>query len=329
MNKSKKIIITGGAGFIGSTLLNVLVPRYPQYRFINIDTLTSAADLNNVIVSGAPNYSFHQIDIRDKNSLRTIYEKEQPTDIIHLAAESHVDVSIANPQIFVETNINGTANLLSLALEFKINRFHYVSTDEVYGSLGATDAPFTENSTLLPNSPYSASKAAGDCLVRAFNKTYGLNTLITRCSNNYGPRQDASKFIPNAITKLLAGEQIPVYGDGSNIRDWLYVEDHVNALDIVFHQGEAGEVYNIGGGTEKTNLEIATLLSNLMNQLDAIKFVEDRKGHDFRYAINDKKLRAIGYKPQIDLATGLKRTLDWYQKDHSWSPSLAVFDGWR
>ena len=313
MENKRTILVTGGAGFIGSTLLNHLVIKYPTYTFINVDSLTAVADLDNIDVSESQNYSFVQVDIRDKVALEEIFKTHGITDIMHLAAESHVDVSITNPNIFVETNLNGTANLLTLALQYNINRFLHVSTDEVYGALSLTDAPFTEDSPVLPNSPYSASKAGSDCLVRAFNVTYGLNTIITRCSNNYGPRQDLSKFIPNAISKLLSDESIPVYGDGSNIRDWLFVDDHVAALDLLFHDGTSGEVYNIGGGTEKSNLEVAHTLTELAESPDAISFVADRKGHDFRYAIEDRKIRDLGYAPTVNFNEGLQKTFQWYQ----------------
>lgn len=313
MNFKKTILVTGGAGFIGSTLLNHLVIKYPKYTFINIDSLTAVADLNNIEVAESQNYFFAQVDIRDRVSLEEIFKNHEVTDVMHLAAESHVDVSITNPNIFIETNLVGTGNLLSLALKYNINRFLHVSTDEVYGSLSLTDAPFTEASPLLPNSPYSASKAGSDCLVRAFNVTYGLDTIITRCSNNYGPRQDLSKFIPNAICKLLSDESIPVYGDGSNIRDWLFVDDHVTALDLLFHEGKSGEVYNIGGGTEKSNLEVAQMIAELAGLPNAIAFVEDRKGHDFRYAIEDKKIRELGYSPNTPFDTGIQTTFTWYR----------------
>lgn len=316
MKYDRKIIVTGGAGFIGSTFLNLSVPKYPNYYFINIDSLTSISNIDNVVVSDSDNYYFNQIDIRDKAALEKVFQEENVTDVINFAAESHVDVSIENPQIFVETNINGTANLLSLAQKHNITRFLQVSTDEVYGALKASDEPWTELSPLQPNSPYSASKAASDCLVRAFHVTYGLNTITTRCSNNYGPRQDSTKFIPNSIKHLLEGKKIPVYGKGENIRDWLYVEDHVQALDLLFHEGESGSIYNIGGGTEKYNYEVATLLAEMAGKKDAIEFVTDRRGHDFRYSLVGKPLNELDWEPKVDFKTGLNLTFEWYKENH-------------
>lgn len=313
MERKKIILVTGGAGFIGSTYLNLMVPKYPDYQFVNLDALTSVASLENVTVSNAPNYQFVRGDIRDKGLLTKLFTEHRFTDVIHFAAETHVDVSIEKPQLFVETNVQGTSNLLSAAMEHGIDRFHHISTDEVYGALGLSDEAFTEDTPLAPNSPYSASKAGSDMLVRAFHKTYGLNTVITRCSNNYGPRQDRTKFIPRAITSLLSGGNIPVYGQGAQIRDWLYVDDHVAAIDLVFHNGEAGHVYNVGGGQELPNIQIAALLAEKMDRSDAIEFVEDRKGHDFRYAINDTKIRTLGYDPQTSLEEGLEKTVAWYR----------------
>jgi dTDP-glucose 4,6-dehydratase len=314
---TKRILVTGGAGFIGSNLLNILVEKYPEYHFTNVDTLTSVSNINNITVSDRQNYTFTKVDIRDLTQLRQVFEEGRFTDVIHLAAETHVDVSIENPNVFIETNVLGTANLLSLAHEFGINRFLQVSTDEVYGALSETDPAFTEDSPLLPNSPYSASKVGGDMLVRAYHKTYGLDTVTTRCSNNYGPRADVTKFIPRAITTLLSGESIPVYGKGDQIRDWLYVEDHVQAIDIVFHKGVSGDTYNVGGGVEKRNIEIAELLTKMLEREGAIEFVTDRKGHDFRYAINDVKIRALGYSPLTSFEVGIEKTVSWYRENHT------------
>lgn len=311
----KRILVTGGAGFIGSTFLNLMVPKYPEYHFTNLDALTSVADIHNVLVSTASNYTFVHADIRDKNTLHTLFEEAHFTDIVHFAAETHVDVSIKKPDIFIETNVLGTSNLLALAYTYQIQHFLHISTDEVYGALCITDPAFTESTPLAPNSPYSASKASSDMLVRAYNKTYGLPTLITRCSNNYGPRQDTTKFIPRAITALLQGESIPVYGKGKQIRDWLYVDDHIHALDIVLHSGIAGEIYNVGGGTEMPNIEIAEMLCTLAKKPGAITFVPDRKGHDFRYAIDDSKIRALGYTPTTSLNQGLEKTFKWYTQN--------------
>jgi dTDP-glucose 4,6-dehydratase len=311
---TKRILVTGGAGFIGSTFLNQMTVAYPGYLFVNLDALTPVANITNVVVADAPNYVFVEGDIRDSALLQKLHATYTFTDIIHFAAETHVDVSIEDPLRFIETNVLGTGTLLSFALEHTLNRFLHVSTDEVYGALEETDPSFTEETPLAPNSPYSASKAGSDMLVRAYHKTYGLDVVITRCSNNFGPRQDVTKFIPRAITSLLRGESIPVYGKGAQVRDWLYVDDHVRGIDIAFHHGVSGEVYNIGGGTEIPNIEIAQLLTNMLGKPDAITFVEDRKGHDFRYSIDDTKIRALGYTPQMPFTEGLKKTVSWYEE---------------
>lgn len=311
---TKHILVTGGAGFIGSTLLNMLVQKYPEYHFTNLDALTPISDITNVTVTDMPNYSFMQADIRDRELMDSLFKTLGCTHVIHLAAETHVDVSIEDPNRFLETNVLGTGNLLSASLKYGIQRFLHVSTDEVYGALGETDPAFTEETPLAPNSPYSASKASSDMLVRAFNKTYGLDVVTTRCSNNYGPRQDITKFIPRAITKLLCGEKIPVYGQGTQIRDWLFVEDHVHALDLAFHRGISGEIYNVGGGTELRNRDIAQTLAEMANRTDALEFVPDRKGHDFRYSIDDRKIQSLGYTPVTPFAEGLKRTFAWYEE---------------
>lgn len=308
----KTILVTGGAGFIGSTYLNHMVVKYPSYFFINVDALTSISDVHNIIVTEADNYHFIQANICDLSKLTEIFAEHQPTHIVHFAAESHVDVSITNPNIFIETNIVGTSNLLALALSNNLERFVHISTDEVYGALEMNDDPFTETTPIAPNSPYSASKASSDLLVRAYNETYGLNTVITRCSNNYGPRQDRTKFIPRAITALTHSEKIPVYGEGLNVRDWLHVDDHVSAIDIVMHDGVSGEIYNIGGGTEMTNIAIAKLLCEFAQTPNGYEFVTDRKGHDFRYAINSSKMQSLGWKATKDFSTGLKETYQWY-----------------
>ena len=311
---TKRILVTGGAGFIGSTLLNILVPKYPEYHFTNLDALTAVSDITNVTVTEEPNYNFIQADIRDRELMDSLFKTHGFTHIIHLAAETHVDVSIEDPNRFLETNVLGTGNLLSASLKYGIQRFLHVSTDEVYGALSETDLPFTEETSLAPNSPYSASKAGSDMLVRAFHKTYGLDVITTRCSNNYGPRQDITKFIPRAITKLLQGEKIPVYGQGAQIRDWLFVEDHVHALDLAFHKGVSGEVYNVGGGTELRNIDIAHTLAKMADRTDALEFVPDRKGHDFRYAIDDRKIQSLGYTPVTPFEDGLKKTFTWYKR---------------
>jgi|SRR3989344_271248 len=315
----KKILVTGGLGFIGSNYLNKFALKYPEYTFINIDCMTYASHLGNVAVAESKNYHFEKVDIRDTESLERIFLEYQPTDIIHFAAESHVDISIFNPRIFMETNIIGTHNLLLLAMKYKIDRFHQISTDEVYGSLGENDPPFNLKSPLAPNSPYSASKAAGDMLVRSYNKTFGLNTVITHCSNNYGPNQDKTKLIPKTIFNLINNQKVPVYGKGENIRDWIYVEDHIDGIDLVFHKGQSGGVYNIGGGKELRNIDIVEKIIQIIGKdKSLIEFVEDRKGHDFRYAVdNSEILKELNWKPKVDLEEGLEKTVNFYKKHNS------------
>ena len=315
MEYKKKILVTGGAGFIGSNYLNKYVAKYPDYFFINVDALTYAGNLDNIEVKKRNNYVFRKADIRNLALLEKIFVYFKPTDVIHFAAESHVDLSIENPSLFVETNVNGTNNLLLLSKKHSIDRFHQISTDEVYGSLGHKDKPFTRNSPLKPNSPYSASKASADLLVRAYNKTFGLNTVITRCSNNYGPNQDASKLIPKFLSNLLAGKKVPLYSKGENIRDWIYVGDHIDAIDLVFHKGKSGEVYNIGGDCELANINIAKRLLELTGHDESfIEPVADRPGHDFRYAINNAETNAeLGWKPKVAFNDGIKMTLEYYR----------------
>ncbi len=303
----KTILVTGGAGFIGSNYLNEFVPLYSGIKFINVDSLTYAGNLANVTVSALPNYVFEQVDITDAFKLENLFDTYKPEGIIHFAAESHVDKSISDPDAFIKTNIGGTNNLLRLAVKHSIIRFHQVSTDEVYGSLGEEDSAFTESSQLAPNNPYSASKAAGDLLVRSYYKTFGLDAVITRCSNNYGPNQDDTKMIPLFIKKLLAGERVPLYGDGLHVRDWLHVSDHVRAIDLVFHKGKSGEIYNVGGDNELTNIVLVNKLLKLTNRnSDAIEFVTDRKGHDRRYAIDASKIQnELGWKPVVTFEEGI------------------------
>ena len=311
----KKIIVTGGAGFIGSNFLNIVVPRYSNYLFINLDSLTYAANIENVIVADSANYRFSQTDIRDLKKLEEVFTLYAPTDIIHFAAESHVDNSITGPGVFIETNILGTHNLLDIARRYNIKRFHQISTDEVYGSLTTDDTPTAETAALLPNSPYSASKTAADLLVRSYNKTYGLDTVITRASNNYGPRQHIEKLIPRFVTNLLKGEPVPLYGNGRNVRDWVYVDDHAEAIDLVFHKGLSGEIYNVGGGTELENITIVKmLLARVGLGEEMITYVKDRPGHDIRYALDsDKITRELGWKPNTTLEVGLSQTISFYK----------------
>lgn len=310
----KRIIVTGGAGFIGSNFLNYAVKRYPNELFINVDCLTYAADIKNVAVSRAKNYAFEKEDIRDLAAMTSVFEKYQPTHIIHFAAESHVDHSISDPSVCLKTNVEGTNVLLSLAREYELQRFHLISTDEVYGALGAGEAPFTEESPYAPRNPYSASKAAAELLTRAYRETYGLDVVITRSSNNYGPHQDKTKLIPKFISLLHEGKKVPLYATGSNIRNWLYVEDNVRAVDLVFRKAKDGSIYNVGGTVELTNMEVTkTLLAALKRDESSIEYVADRPGHDFRYSLSSEKLeRELGWKPKVSFAQGIKKTLTFY-----------------
>jgi dTDP-glucose 4,6-dehydratase len=308
----KNILVTGGAGFIGSHFIQMMLDKH-KYNIINIDSLTYAANIRNMKgFNKHINYFFYKTDIKNRKALGEIFEKHHIDAIVHFAAESHVDRSIVAPTIFVSTNVMGTQNLLDLALDYGVEKFIQVSTDEVYGTLGKF-GKFTEDSPLLPNSPYSASKAAGDCLARAYFKTFDLPVIITRCSNNYGPHQHPEKLIPLVITKSLKGESIPVYGDGLQIRDWIYVEDHCSAIDTVLHHGVDGEVYNIGTNCEYYNIDIIKEILKLLNvSTDLITYVKDRLGHDRRYAISATKLETLGWLPRYSLPQGLEKTIDWY-----------------
>ncbi len=313
--KGTTILVSGGAGFIGSNYLNYAVRKYPRYRFVNVDALTYAGRLANIEVSKAKNYSFVKADVRDLAAMERIFRKHKPTHVIHFAAESHVDVSIKNPDIFIETNVVGTHNLLVLAKRYFLQRFHHISTDEVYGSLKKKARPSKEGDTLAPSSPYSASKAGADMLVLAYNRTFGLDIVITRLSNNYGPRQHEEKLIPLSITNLLAGKNVPLYGSGKNVRSWLYVEDGVKGIDLAFHKGEGGEIYNIGGHDELPNIRVAQMLARALGKgRRQIEYVEDRLGHDFRYALECSKARkALGWSPQTSFASGLEKTIQYYR----------------
>ena len=312
------ILVTGGAGFIGSCFVRHMLNSHPDYKIINLDALTYCGNLENLDdVKDNPNYTFVHGNICDKKLVLGLVE--QVDAVVNFAAESHVDNSIKHPEIFVETIVQGTLNLLQAAREFKTDRYLQVSTDEVYGTLGKTGY-FTETTPLAPNSPYSASKAGADMLVRAYHETYGMPTLNTRCSNNYGPYQYPEKLIPFFISKLLRGEKVPVYGDGLNVRDWLYVYDHCSAIDTVLHKGKVGEVYNIGGHNEKTNMEITHLILDAMGKDDSsIEYVQDRLGHDKRYAIcNDKIQSELGWQPSLTFEEGIKITIDWYLNNQEW-----------
>ena len=313
-----RILVTGGAGFIGSCFVRQMLQRHPDYKIINLDALTYAGNIENLDdVKDNPNYTFVHGDICDKKLVPQLVE--QVDAVVNFAAESHVDRSITGPEIFIETNVKGTLNLLQAAREFKTERFLQVSTDEVYGTLGKTGY-FYETTPLAPNSPYSASKASADMLVRAYHETYNMPVLNTRCSNNYGPYQYPEKLIPFFISQLLKGEKVPVYGDGMNVRDWLYVYDNCAAIATVLHKGKVGEVYNIGGHNEKTNLEITHIILEAMGKDESsIKYVEDRLGHDKRYAIcNDKIQSELGWEPSLTFEEGIKLTIDWYLNNQEW-----------
>ncbi|MBM0065902.1 dTDP-glucose 4,6-dehydratase [Alkalicoccobacillus gibsonii] len=314
------ILITGGAGFIGSNFVKYMVRKYPTYQFLNVDLLTYAGNLENLTdIEEHTNYKFVKADICDKALITSLVEENKIDTIINFAAESHVDRSISNPSIFVQTNVVGTQVLLDVAKEQNLTKYVQVSTDEVYGSLGK-EGYFTEDTPLQPNSPYSSSKAGSDLLVRAYYETFGLNVNITRCSNNYGPLQFPEKLIPLMISNALEGKPLPVYGDGQNIRDWLHVEDHCSAIDLVLHEGESGEVYNVGGHNERTNIQIVeTIIEALGASKDLITYVEDRLGHDRRYGIDPEKLTSeLGWKPKYTFETGIKETIQWYLDNREW-----------
>lgn len=318
----KTVLVTGGAGFIGSCFIRHILKKYPECKVINLDALTYCGNLENLKdVENNPNYQFIRGNICDKKLVRNIIKG--CNYVVNFAAESHVDNSIKRPEIFVETNVMGTLNLLQASIESDIERYLQVSTDEVYGTLEETGY-FYETSPIQPNSPYSASKASADLLVRAYHETYGLPVLITRCSNNYGPYQYPEKLIPFFISKLLNGEKVPVYGDGMNVRDWLYVYDHCEAIDRVLHSGKIGDVYNIGGHNEKTNLEITKLILDAMGKdEDSIEFVEDRLGHDKRYAISNNKISSqLDWQPSVTFEEGIKLTIDWYLNNQDWIKSI-------
>lgn len=344
MKKQKRtLLITGGAGFIGSNFIHYMLKKHPDYQIINMDKLTYAGSKANVMEADShPNYLFIQSDITNSTLVNAIFNEYDISGVVHFAAESHVDRSIHDATAFTETNLVGTMALLQAAKNawekqgaLQERRFHHISTDEVYGSLGKT-GKFNEKTPYDPRNPYSASKAGSNMLVNSFGHTYGMNVIITSSSNNYGPHQHEEKLIPTIISNALKRNPIPIYGDGKNIRDWLYVEDHCRALDLVFHHADPMEMYNIGGGNEKTNIEIATAICEILDKLQAellresgltsfkelITFTQDRLGHDRRYAIDDSKLRRdLGWKPEESLTGGLQKTVDWYV--HQWMPQLT------
>ena len=333
MKTEKTILITGGAGFIGSHVVRRFVNRYSDYLIVNADKLTYAGNLENLKdIESMPNYRFEKADIVQKQEISALFEKYRFDGIIHLAAESHVDRSITGPDEFVMTNIVGTVNLLNAARtswkdDYTNKLFYHVSTDEVYGSLGS-DGLFTEETSYDPKSPYSASKASSDHMVRAYNHTYGLPVIISNCSNNYGPNQFPEKLIPLVINNIKHSKPIPVYGKGENIRDWLYVEDHATAIDLLYHQGKKGDTYNIGGNNEWKNIDLVMLLCTIMdNKLGRepgtseklITYVTDRPGHDLRYAIDSSKLQEeLGWSPIPEFASGLEKTVEWYLTNNEW-----------
>ncbi|MEK5206066.1 dTDP-glucose 4,6-dehydratase [Psychrobacillus sp. FSL H8-0510] len=322
-----KILVTGGAGFIGSNFVNYMVRKYSSYTIINLDSLTYAGNLQNLRESeDKSNYEFIKGDITDSNIIETIFNDGIDV-VVNFAAESHVDRSITDPGIFVKTNIQGTQVLLDAAKKYGVKKYVQVSTDEVYGTLGDSGY-FTEETALAPNSPYSASKAGADLLVQAYHETFGLPVNITRCSNNYGPYHFPEKLIPLMILNALNDKPLPVYGDGLNVRDWLHVEDHCSAIDLVVHKGANGEVYNVGGHNERTNIDVVkTILSHLNKPESLIKFVEDRLGHDRRYAIDATKLRIeLGWEPKYIFETGLEQTIDWYLNNRSWWENILSGD---
>ncbi|QFT88418.1 dTDP-glucose 4,6-dehydratase [Bacillus sp. THAF10] len=313
------ILITGGSGFIGSNFVRHMLQKYKQIKIINLDCLTYAGNMKNLEnVNDSLNYQFIKGDIRDSDLVEKILKKNVHA-VINFAAETHVDRSIGNPKLFLETNIIGTQVLLEASKKFGIEKFIQVSTDEVYGTLGDIGM-FSEKTNLSPNSPYSASKAGADFLVRSYNKTYKLPTIITRCSNNYGPFQHPEKFIPLILTRALEDKMIPIYGDGSNVRDWLHVKDHCEAIDVVLNKGAVGEVYNIGANNQISNLDLVKLILRLLKKdEDLISYVEDRKGHDKRYAVNASKIKnELGWYPKIKFFNGLNQTIAWYRENESW-----------
>ncbi|WP_089611979.1 dTDP-glucose 4,6-dehydratase [Dehalobacterium formicoaceticum] len=343
-----RILVTGGAGFIGSNFLNLFVARYPEHHFINLDKLTYAANLLNLTeIENLPNYTFVQGDLTDRPLLDQVFDRFQPDRMVHFAAESHVDRSISEPGAFIYTNILGTFHLLEICKKnwqesngkFREGTLlHHVSTDEVYGSLGA-EGLFTEDSRYDPSSPYSASKASGDHLVRSYFRTYGLPVLITNCSNNYGPYQFPEKLIPLMILHALEGKPLPVYGKGENVRDWLYVEDHCEAIWTVMEKGILGETYNIGGNYERKNIELVHTICDLLGAelnrdpqefKDLIVFTRDRPGHDLRYAIDSSKMMKLGWQPRETFTTGLQKTVQWYLNHRPWVESVqsGAYQNW-
>ena len=317
------IIVTGGAGFIGSNFIFHMLNTYPDYRIVCLDCLTYAGNLSTLApVMDNPNFRFVKESITDREAVYKLFEEEHPDIVVNFAAESHVDRSIEDPGIFLQTNIIGTSVLMDACRKYGIQRYHQVSTDEVYGDLplDRPDLFFTEKTPIHTSSPYSSSKAAADLLVLAYHRTYGLPVTISRCSNNYGPYHFPEKLIPLMISRALADEELPVYGDGANVRDWLHVSDHCEAIDLILHKGRVGEIYNIGGHNERTNLEVVkTILKALDKPESLIRYVKDRPGHDRRYAIDPTKIETeLGWKPKYNFDTGIRQTIDWYLNNQDW-----------
>ncbi len=339
---NKTILITGGAGFIGSHVVRLFVNKYPDYKIVNLDKLTYAGNLANLKdIENKSNYEFVKADIVDAQAINEVFAKYKPDGVIHLAAESHVDRSISNPTEFVFTNVIGTVNLLNAAKELwkqdaKDKLFYHVSTDEVYGSLSNDGSMFTETTKYDPHSPYSASKASSDHFVRAYCDTFGLPALVSNCSNNYGSYQFPEKLIPLFINNIRNNKPLPVYGKGENIRDWLWVEDHARAIDVIFHEGKVGETYNIGGHNEWTNIDLIKLMCSIMDKKLArttgsseklITYVKDRAGHDLRYAIDSSKLKhELGWVPSLQFEEGLEKTIDWYLENEEWMENVTSGD---
>ncbi len=337
----KTILVTGGAGFIGSHVVRLFVEKYPDYHIVNLDKLTYAGNLNNLKdVEDKANYEFVKADIVDSEAMLKLFQERRFDGVIHLAAESHVDRSISNPTEFVFTNVIGTVNLLNAAREiwkdnFEGKLFYHISTDEVYGSLGE-EGLFTETTGYDPHSPYSASKASSDHFVRAYNDTFGLPALVSNCSNNYGSFQFPEKLIPLFINNIRNNKALPVYGKGENIRDWLWVEDHARAIDVIFHRGKVGETYNIGGHNEWTNIDLIKLMCAIMDRklgrkegtsATLITYVKDRAGHDLRYAIDSTKLqKELGWVPSLQFEEGLEKTIDWYLENEAWLQNVTSGD---
>lgn len=334
----KNILVTGGAGFIGSHVVRLFVNQYPDYTIVNLDKLTYAGNLENLKdVEGKPNYHFEKGDILDIEFLNLIFKKHAIDGVLHLAAESHVDRSLHNPAEFAHTNVIGTINLLSAAYaawngKFEGKMFYHISTDEVYGS-AEHGVYFTEETPIDPRSPYSASKASSDHFVRAFNNSYGIPTLISRCSNNYGPYHFPEKLIPLMINNIINNQPLPVYGKGENIRDWLFVEDHAKAIDAIFHKGKSGEIYNIGGNNEWKNIDLIKLLCHIMDRKlgreegssqALLSYVKDRPGHDLRYAIDPSKvISETGWRPEVSFEDGLEKTVEWYLSNQDWLKNVT------